>query len=84
MPQSTPYYGIIKESGLLPIKELIVENKIILFYDLLTSNKERTARKVLKVQMEREYEKCWYSELKELANEYQIDLLNIKTKLNRC
>ena len=52
MPESTPYYGILKESGIWPLEEIIAVNKMMLYYDIITSNEKRIARKVLIVQKE--------------------------------
>ncbi len=82
--ESTPYLGLILESGILPMKNQIDYKKLMLYHWLLTSDDERMAKKVLLDQEDCGISNCWYSELEEIAEAYKIDIsigsINKKTK----
>ena len=51
LPVTTPYLGILKETGIWPTKNRIEYNTLMLFQNILTSSKERLGRVILQDQM---------------------------------
>ena len=71
---STPYWGIIAESGIWPIHQMIHYKKLMAYHWFITSNNSRLAKKVLLNQAKSDLPKCWYTELKSIAKDYDIDI----------
>ena len=72
LPISTPYWGVLEESGSWPMVSRIFYRKLMLFYNLIKSNEKRMAKKILIDQIEQQRNNCWYSELKEQIEKYKI------------
>ena len=73
LPKSTPYWGILIESGMWPIKWQIVYEKLMLLHNLFHSDDERTAKQVIKGQQRNHEKECWYSEAKDALCYLAID-----------
>ncbi len=78
--ESTPYWGLIAETGIWPFKQAIVYKKLMLFHNIMNSEPERMALKVLENQINKKYSYCWYRELKE---NYNIDIEREKIKTRK-
>ena len=50
--ESTPYYGILAETGYWPYSYVIIYKKIMYFHHLIHSNKRRIARRIVINQTE--------------------------------
>ena len=74
LESSTPYWGLLKETGTLPIMQTIHYKKLMLLHHLLNSDETRIARKIILLQKDKEYPNCWYSEIKELSENYKLDI----------
>ena len=79
LPQSTPYWGIISELGIWPLRCLINYQQLMLWQDLVSSDDSRISKKVIMEQKEYNWEIGWYKELKETADKYQVDLVKVET-----
>ena len=71
---STPYQGIIAESGIWPIHQMIHDKKLMAYHWFITSNNSRLAKQILLNQAKSGLPKCWYTELKSITKEYGIDI----------
>ena len=69
LPISTPYYGIISETNMMPYVDRIWKRKYM-FYHRLINSKDRKAKDILDIQ--REANNNWYQELQEHGNENDI------------
>ncbi|XP_066934534.1 uncharacterized protein [Clytia hemisphaerica] len=78
MPKTTPYEPFLSELGIWPIRHYINYKKLLLLHNLINSPDERVAAKILKAQMENQIRNCWYSELKERCDQYEIDTTSVK------
>ena len=70
LPRTTPYMGIISELNILPFMDNVWFKKFMWYHQLLNSEDERAAKKVLLEQMKENDN--WYTELKEYADAYGI------------
>ena len=71
--KGTPYWGLIKETGIWPIKQEIHYKKLMLVHEIMNSEDERIIKKIIKEQKKREY-KGWYEEIRQIAEEYNVDI----------
>ena len=72
---STPYYGIIGETGIWPYKHVLTYKQLMFLHHLIHSDKERTARKiVIAQQQQQQNERNWYNDLEEKAQQLGIDI----------
>ena len=72
LPISTPYWGVLEESGSWPMSSRIMYRKLMLFQNLIKSDEKRMAKKILMDQIEQQRNNCWYSELKGQMEKYEI------------
>ena len=72
LPNSTPYMGIISELNIIPFTDCIWYRKFMWYHQLLNSDNERHAKKVLEVQMMGKDN--WYTELQQYANTNDINI----------
>ncbi len=73
LPKSTPYWGLLIELGLWPVKWRTLYKKAMLLHNLLTSDNDRVAKHVISDQKVAEQPNCFYSEVNDL-----LMLLNIQ------
>ena len=79
LPTSTPYIGILMETGLWTIKDQVVYKKMMLYKNVLNSDDSRIMKIIIENQMKNDDEGTWANELKEKAKCYNIDLNNCET-----
>ena len=72
--QSTPYYGIIGETGIWPYKHVITYKKLMLLHHLIHSKDDRIAKQIVLIQEKQGIEKSWYKELSTKADELQLNV----------
>ena len=80
MTKTTPYWGIICELGIRPIMLTLLYKKLMLYHNLMNSDEERMAKKLVEVQKESKIEQCWYAEMRKEAEEIGIDVEKEKGK----
>lgn len=80
MPSSTPYFGILKETGIWPIEKKVVYHRMMLYQNLITSAKGRLGRVVIEDQDCSETAKTnnWASETRRIARDIGVDLNTAK------
>ena len=74
VPDSTPYYGILMETGWWTMKARIEYKKMMLYHNIENSHEERIIKKILNIQKEERREGTWYSEVKKSINMYKIQI----------
>ena len=74
MPKSTPYWGVLKEFDILPIKLLLTYKKLMLYHNVVNSDEGRVARKIIEEQEKNGHEKCWYGNVKEEGERIGIEV----------
>ena len=71
---TTPYWGILKELAVWPMRQNIEYHKVMLYHQLMHSEDKRIAKWVIKDQQVRGQEKCWYQDVKEIADRMEINI----------
>ena len=71
---STPYWGLLSETGFWPMMQQIHYKKMMLYQHILKSDNSRIAKQILKQQIKGKYPRCWYSEMVSLQVKYDIDI----------
>ena len=74
MPKSTPYIGLLLETGVMPMNARLSYKKMMLFHNIINSDKERIIKKIVEYQKEENRRGSWYKQLSEIAAKYEIDL----------
>ena len=64
LPQSTPYWGLLYELGIIPIKYVITYKRMMLYHNIMNSDDNRVIKHVVREQEASEYEKCWFGNMK--------------------
>ena len=71
-PQSTPYWGIIAESGIWPVAHRIEYKKIMLFHSIINSEEKRLIKEIIEDQLRSPYGLCWTKSIVNICNKYNI------------
>ena len=71
---STPYVGILVETGEWPIHQTIHYKKLMLFQHIIASDEKRLAKQVLIGQERAGLPNNWYAELKQIGELYGIKI----------
>ena len=74
MPKTTPYWGVVCELGIRPIKLTLLYKKLMLYHNFINSDDERKVRTLVEAQKESGIEQCWYAEVRKETEEIGIDL----------
>ena len=56
---TTPYYGLISELGIWPVKNQVEYKRIILLHNILTTTGERKLKEIIEDQMDNTWKGCW-------------------------
>ena len=74
LKRSTPYYGIIGETGIWPYTYVVIYKKLMFLHHLVHSEAERISRQIVIVQEQQHIEETWYSELQEKTKLMDINI----------
>ena len=74
VPSSTPYYGLLMETGWLTMEARLHYRKLMLFHNIMNSDERRVLKKLLLVQRQENREGTWYSSICKLTERYKIEL----------
>ena len=69
---TTPYWGIIAETGIWPVRQRFEYKKIMLLHNIITSNDKRLIKEIVEDQMRRPYKGCWGESVIEICEKYNI------------
>ena len=72
VPISTPYMGLLMETGMWTMKARIDYRKLMLFHNIKNSEDSRIIKQILKVQEEEIRETTWYADIQGLLEKYQV------------
>ena len=65
LPKTTPYWGLLYELDILPIKLLLTYRKLMLYHCILNSDDRRIIKHLVKEQERSGNKECWYGNVKE-------------------
>ena len=75
---TTPYWGLLAETGIWPVKSRIEYKKIMLYHNIITSDSKRLVKDIVEDQIRSPYKDCWGMSIKEICEKYQIEMGEIK------
>ena len=78
LPKSTPYFGLLSDLGIWPIKYLIDYKKILLLQNILESDDKRILKQIIESEINNTWPGCWFQSVKDIMEKYDINLEEIK------
>ena len=78
LPISTPYWGIIAETGVWPVESRIEYKKIMLFHNIIQDDEKRLIKEIIEDQLRSPYGKCWVLSIKEICEKYELEIEEIR------
>ena len=78
MPKTTPYLGILMETGSLPMRDRIAYRKMMLYHNIVNLDGKRIMKKIVLHQEQHPRPGTWVQCLQELASKYGIELKEAK------
>ena len=74
LPVTTPYYPLLMETGIWPIRHRIAYKKLMLYHNIIKSDEKRVIKKILQEQIKLERNTTWYASVMREINKYQIKI----------
>ena len=78
LPSSTPYLGMLSELGIWPIEQLLEYKRVMLLYQIITSQETRFLKQVIEQQIREPWKGCWMEQTNEICQKYDLDVENIR------
>ena len=72
VPKTTSYFGLLFETGIWRIAEMILYMKLMLIHNIMHSSPERLIRRMIEEQDRLQYQGCWLQELRREAEKREI------------
>ena len=69
MPKTTPYWGMLYELDIIPIKLHTTYKRLMVYHNMMNSDDERVAKSIIKEQEKSKYKECWFGNMQEEAEE---------------
>ena len=79
LPISTPYYGLLMETGWWKMSGRVAYKKMMLYHNIVTSNNKRVTKKLIHEQQKMKRKTTWYAGVKELMERCEIELVPEET-----
>ena len=73
VPNSTPYMGILMETGIWTMEARLAYKKLMLYHNILHSDEERIIKKILQIQKEEERSGTWNDGVQKMVGYYGIE-----------
>ena len=73
VPNSTPYMGILMETGIWTMEARLAYKKLMLYHNILHSDEERIIKKILQIQKEEERSGTWNDGVQKMVCYYGIE-----------
>jgi hypothetical protein len=77
LPKTTPYLGLLNEVGVWTIKERLKYRKIMLYHNLINSNNNRLAKRLVMEQREQQEDDTFYETVKEMLLTLGINISEV-------
>ena len=74
LPKSTPYWGLLHELNIIPIKLLITYKRLMVYHNLMNSDDDRVAKHIVREQEKSGYEECWFGNVKREGESIGIEV----------
>ena len=72
LPTTTPYIGVLYETGIWRVEEMLVYKRMMLYHNIMNSKDSRVVKKVMKEEEINGPPGCWLEKVKEDADEMEI------------
>ena len=73
VPQSTPYWGMLHELDIIPVK-LLTYKRMMVYHNIINSDEERIVRTILLKQERYGHKECWAGNAKEEGEEIGVEI----------
>ena len=73
LPKTTPYLGLLHEVGMWRMQERLMYRKIMLYHNIVNSDDNRLAKKIIEEQEKTNEEGTWYAEVAKHLKTLEID-----------
>ena len=70
---TTPYYGLISEIGIWPVEQQIEYRKIMLLFNIISTEGERLLKEIISDQIKQTWKGCWVEQIKMICSKYNIN-----------
>ena len=74
LPVATPYWGLLYEMKMQPVRMEILYRKLMLYHSIINSDNDRMTKQLMTEQETRQQPDCWFSELKETAKAIGMEI----------
>ena len=74
MPKSTPYWALLYELNVIPIKLVITYKRLMLYHNIVNSDDKRVIKGLVKEQEKSGYKYCWYGNVKEDGKKIGVEV----------
>ena len=74
LPKSTPYWGLLYELNVIPIRLHITYKRLMVYHNLINSDDDRVAKQIIKEQEKDGYEECWFGNVKREGKSIGIEV----------
>ena len=74
LPESTPYYPLLMETGWWTMSARLAYRKLMLYQNIVTSDKKRVIKKIVQVQKEESRTTTWYNSVERLMKRFGINM----------
>ena len=74
LPGSTPYYGLLMETGWWTMRGRIAYKKLMLYHNIITSDDRRVVKNMIELQKEMKRPTTWHSSIQAEIETYKIEL----------
>ena len=78
MSISTPYIGLIMETGTWPANQRIQYSIMMLYHNIMNSDHKRVARKIIAEQAKSNHKNTMISKVKQIAQEIGLKIKNVE------
>ena len=80
VPASTPYYGLLMETGWLTMEARMGYKRLMIFHNIVNSEESRIMRKILEEQKKEERGGTWYDHTQQQIKKYEIEIPASRTR----
>ena len=81
--KTTPYLGILAETGIWPLEQQLEYKQIILLHNILTSPSGRLITEIVQEQIKNPWKGCWMESVTKTCQKYNIIITEVPTMTKR-
>ena len=81
LPRTTPYIGLLNETGLWRIEERLIYRKIMLYHNIINSSEKRMCKKIICEQEQSNDPDTFYQTVENMCKALGIDIQTVKKEI---